>query len=156
MNDGGAPRPVYLHPGQVFASAESAVVTTVLGSCVSICLWDPASRVGGINHYLLPHLAPAAAASPRFSNVAVRDLVDSLIRLGARRETLQAKMFGGACVSSSPLTPARPHLGERNVTRGLELLREERICVVASDTGGVRGRKLTFLTDDGTVWLKAL
>ncbi len=134
MNEAGAPRPVYLHPGQVFASGESAVVTTVLGSCVSMCLWDPSSRVGGI----------------------VRSLVDSLIRLGARRETLQAKIFGGACVTSSPGTPARPRLGDRNVTRGLELLREEGIRVIAWDTGGARGRKLTFRTDDGTVWLKAL
>jgi chemotaxis protein CheD len=147
---------VYLHPGQVFASDEPSVVTTVLGSCVSVCLWDRASRVGGMNHYVLPSLVVTDASSPRFADVAMRDLVRRLLQLGASRRTLEAKVFGGARLSQAPAGPGRRHLGEENVSRALAVLEEERIPVVATDTGGGRGRKLIFRTDDGTVWLKAL
>ncbi len=150
------PRNVYLHPGQVFASGEAVQVTTVLGSCVSVCLWDPASRVGGMNHYVLPRFVPSDSASPRFADVAMRELVDRLLHLGARRATLEAKVFGGACLSPTPGGWGKPHLGEQNVSRALAVLEKERIRVGAADTGGGRGRKLMFRTDDGTVWLKAL
>ena len=62
----------YLHPGQIFVSAESYAVTTILGSCVSACLWDPLTKIGGINHFLLPVEVGAAHASGRFGNLAVR------------------------------------------------------------------------------------
>jgi len=149
-------RNVYLHPGQVFASGEGALVTTVLGSCVSVCLWDPASRVGGMNHYVLPRLVASDSASPRFADIAMRELVQHVLRLGARRSTLEAKVFGGACLSPATGARGKPHLGEQNVSRALAVLQDERIRVVAADTGGGRGRKLMFSTDDGTVWLKAL
>jgi len=162
VRPGGRPLPsegarnVYLHPGQVFASGEGALVTTVLGSCVSVCLWDPASRVGGMNHYVLPRLVASDAASPRFADVAMRELVQQVLHHGARRATLEAKVFGGACLSPGPGGRGKPHLGEQNVSRALAVLQDERIRVVAADTGGGRGRKLMFSTDDGTVWLKAL
>lgn len=148
---------VYLHPGQIFASGEPALVTTVLGSCVSVCLWDRTARVGGINHYLLPHDAGGDGASPRFGSVAVRELVDRVLSLGARRESLEAKVFGGARVLQPSVDGSRTrHLGDQNVARALAVLGEAGIPVVAAETGGGRGRKLTFRTDDGTVWLKAL
>jgi chemotaxis protein CheD len=150
------PRNVYLHPGQLFASDEPTVVTTVLGSCVSVCLWDRTSQVGGINHYVLPHLLPSDLSSPRFADFAMRDLVRRLLDFGVRRGSLEAKVFGGAGLSQMSARPGRRHLGEQNVSRALAVLEEERIPVVASDTGGSRGRKLMFRTDDGTVWLKAL
>jgi len=152
----GGRRNFYLHPGQVFASDEPTVVTTVLGSCVSVCLWDSTSRVGGMNHYVLPHLVPTDLSSPRFADIAMRDLVQRLLHLGARRGSLEAKVFGGACLSQMAARPGRRPLGDENVARALAVLEEERIPVVATDTGGGRGRKLMFHTDDGTVWLKAL
>jgi chemotaxis protein CheD len=149
-------RSVYLHPGQVFASGEPALVTTVLGSCVSVCLWDPGSRVGGINHYLLPHVATPEGSSARFGNVAVPELLDVLLRLGARRRSLVAKVFGGACLTPTSGCPGAPRLGEQNVTRAMALLDEERIPVVGADTGGGCGRKLVFHTDDGSAWVRRL
>jgi chemotaxis protein CheD len=105
---------------------------------------------------VLPHLAAAEAASARFANVAMRELIDALLRLGARRRSLQAKVFGGAGVTPTTGRPGAPQLGEQNVLRALAILKEERIPVVAADTGGSRGRKLIFDTGDGAVWLKAL
>jgi hypothetical protein len=66
---------VYLHPGQVFAAAYPTTVTTILGSCVSLCLWDPTLRIGGINHFLLPFWIGDDAASPRFGTVAIESLI---------------------------------------------------------------------------------
>jgi len=66
---------VYLQPGQLYASAQPSAVTTVLGSCVAICLWDPLTSVGGMNHYLLPFFAGAGRGTPRFGNVAMAQLL---------------------------------------------------------------------------------
>ncbi len=146
---------VYLHPGQVFASAEPATVTTVLGSCVSVCLFDPSAQLGGINHYLLPHWVGNGTSSPRFGNVAMETLFEGILALGARKGELRAKVFGGACVLGAFQRRER-HLGEQNVDRALRFLLEAGVPVVAQDTGGQRGRKLVFRTGDGAAWLKAL
>src|SRR5260370_577160 len=81
---------VYLHPGQMFASTEPCVVTTILGSCVAICLWDPSTGVGGANHYLLPYQVREGQSSARFGNVAVRGLIEKVLALGAVTRNLQA------------------------------------------------------------------
>jgi chemotaxis protein CheD len=146
---------VYLHPGELVASAEPATVTTVLGSCVSVTLWDRTRRIGGVNHFLLPHSAGTGTSSPRFGNVAMRSLFDEVLRLGARRADLEAKVFGGArVIHGAPA--AAGHLGERNITIALDFLRGEGLDVVGGDTGGSRGRKLRFLTGDGSAWLRSL
>ncbi len=146
---------VYLQPGQLYASAQPSAVTTVLGSCVAICLWDAARAVGGMNHYLLPHWAGAGQGSPRFGNIAVAQLVERLVALGAVRGRLQAKVFGGACVLEA--FQARPgHLGEKNAGVAFKVLDELAIPVVSRDVGGRAGRKLIFHTDLGNAWVAKL
>ena len=90
-----APARVYLAPGRLYASGEDVQVTTILGSCVSVCIWDAQAQVGGINHFLLPSGSPA---SPRFGESAVALLIGRVLELGAQRGRLAAKVFGGACV----------------------------------------------------------
>jgi chemotaxis protein CheD len=146
---------VYLHPGQLFASVEPATVTTVLGSCVAVCLWDPSTRIGGINHFLLPHWAGNESSSPRFGNVAMQTLLERILAVGARRAELEAKVFGGACVLAAfHRRPAR--LGDQNVDHAVRFLEERSIRISARDTGGQRGRKLVFHTEDGEAWVKEL
>jgi chemotaxis protein CheD len=146
---------VYLHPGQLFASAGAATVTTVLGSCVAACLFDPKTRLGGMNHYLMPHWAGDGESSLRFGTVAMSALLERLLALGARREELRAKVFGGASVLGG--ASAKPgHLGEQNVDRALAFLRDAGVDLIARDTGGQHGRKLVFNTDGGAAWVKAL
>jgi chemotaxis protein CheD len=152
--DGGRSK-IYLHPGQLFASAERSAVSTILGSCVAVCLWDPLSRIGGINHYLLPQWTGEGAASPRFGNVAVQDLLNKLLELGSQKRRLQAKLFGGACVIEA-FRKRGNHLGTKNVQAAEELLEKEGIPLVGHDVGGCRGRKLIFHTDNGTAWVKQL
>jgi len=146
---------VYLQPGQLYASGQPSAVTTVLGSCVAICLWDPVECVGGMNHYLLPFFAGAGQGSPRFGNVAVAQLVDRLVALGAVRGRLQAKVFGGACVLEA-FQARQGHLGEKNAGVAFKLLEELAIPVVSRDVGGRSGRKLIFHTDLGNAWVAKL
>jgi len=152
--DGGRSR-IYLHPGQLFASAERSAVSTILGSCVAVCLWDPILKIGGINHYLLPLWTGQGTVSPRFGDVAVQELLDKLLQLGGRKSRLQAKIFGGACVIEA-FRNRENHLGMNNVQTAEELLEKEGIPLVGHDVGGCRGRKLIFHTDNGTAWVKQL
>lgn len=148
-------RRVYLQPGQFFASAEASLVTTILGSCVAVCLWDETTRIGGLNHFLLPHWSGGGNASPRFANVATQKLLDAVLGLGARRQALQAKVFGGASVVEAFRASGHP-LGSKNVTVARELLEQARIPVVASDVGGRHGRKLLLETASGQAWVQLL
>lgn len=144
---------IYLHAGQLAVSARPAAVVTVLGSCVAVCLFDPGARVGGVNHFLLPHHVERER-SARFGSVAVPQLVDEVVRAGASRSALVAKVFGGASVIGA-LGEGR-RLGDENWALALRLLEEAGIPVLDRDVGGQRGRKLVFITDEGTAWVRRL
>jgi chemotaxis protein CheD len=144
-------RKVYLHAGQLYATADAAEIVTILGSCVSVCLFDAARGVGGINHFMLPNEGPAN--SPRYAASAVDLLIEQLLALGAGRSRLQAKLFGGASVLK-PGGEKSGDLGARNVESARVKLAREQIAVVSEDVGGVRGRKLVFFTQDGTAFVK--
>ncbi len=146
-------RQVYLHAGQLVSAAEPTAVTTILGSCVSVCLFDPVSGVGGMNHFLLP-LHVGRDQSLRFGTVAVPELVDALVRAGARRGALRAKVFGGASVIGA--FRHRRNLGEENAALAEQLLADAAIPVLERDVGGQRGRKVIFHTDDGAAWVRPL
>ncbi len=144
----------YLLPGNLFAHPEERQVLTVLGSCVSVCFWDPRAGIGGINHYMLPVWNGEGLASPRFGNIAIIKLLEKVLDLGADRRSLQAKVFGGGDMLKA--TSALMNIGERNIVLAFDMLRDERIPVVSSDTGGKCGRKLLFNTRTGVVLVKLL
>ncbi len=144
----------YLLPGNIFAHADEYTVTTVLGSCVSVCLWDPVNKIGGINHYLLPLWNGDGLASPRYGNIAIAKLIEKMLDLGADHENLRAKLFGGGDVLK--MTSAFMNIGQRNVLLAENLLRDEHIPVVSADTGGQSGRKILFNTRTGVVLVKQL
>jgi chemotaxis protein CheD len=143
----------FLQPGHLVVSAEPLIVTTILGSCVAVCLWDEKRRIGGINHFMLP-LSGGRTASPRFGDVAMRKLLEDLRALGARVPFLQARVFGGSCMFA-PMQSAS-HLGNKNVELALDFLSRNGVKVIEVETGGERGRKVTFRTDEGTVCLKSI
>jgi chemotaxis protein CheD len=146
---------VYLHPGQLFVAAGPAAVTTILGSCVAVCVWDVTLGIGGINHYLLPTGLRTASTGPRYGNVAIEQLLEKLERAGTRVPNLRAKIFGGACVLDA-MRGKENHLGGKNVEIARNALAEAGIPVVASDVGGGRGRKLIFYPHDGSALVKLL
>ena len=149
---GGRPQ-VYLHAGELAAVAVPTSIVTVLGSCVAVCLHDPGARVGGMNHFVLPHYVERER-SPRFGTVAIPQLVDAVVRAGASRTALVAKLFGGASVIGALRGGRR--LGDDNVQLAIRLLEEARIPVLDQDVGGGRGRKVVFIADEGTAWVRQL
>jgi chemotaxis protein CheD len=151
--DSGDRAQVYLHAGQIAVAARPTAVTTILGSCVAVCLYDPAARVGGMNHFLLP-LHVERERSPRFGTVAVPQLVEEVVRAGASRSALVAKVFGGASVIGAFRTSR--NLGEENAILAVRLLEEAHIPVLDRDVGGTKGRKVIFHVDDGTAWVRQL
>jgi chemotaxis protein CheD len=146
---------VHLYSGQVFASAHPCTISTVLGSCVAVCLLDPVRRFGAANHYLLPLHVVGGGASPRFGNVAIEQVVEKMVLLGSRKRDLQAKVFGGASTIGGAHADAEG-LGAQNVEVARRALAEHGIPIVAEDVGGARGRKLLFRTDEGHAWIRKL
>jgi chemotaxis protein CheD len=141
----------YLLPGQLHASTEAYQIKTILGSCVSICLWDKRRRAGGMNHYLLPASREGEPASLRFADVATGVLLEQLRTLGCDPRNLIAKIFGGAAISQNQNRYASS-LAAHNVEAALYLMKESGIPLVAQETGGNRGRRIIFNTDDGVSW----
>ncbi len=88
--------PIFLYPGTVFVSKGAHEVFTVLGSCVSVCLWDKELKIGSINHFLLPSKHNEASDSPKFGDFATELLLKKMLELGSCKEKLWAKVFGGA------------------------------------------------------------
>jgi chemotaxis protein CheD len=150
--DHGARAKLYIHAGQVAVVSCPTAITTILGSCVAVCLFDEAAGVGGMNHFLLPHHVERER-SPRFGTVAVPDLIAAVIKAGGRQAALRAKVFGGASVIGA--FRAR-NLGEENASLALRILAEAGIPVLQHDVGGQRGRKLIFHSDDGSAWVRQL
>ncbi len=139
----------FLLPSTLFASREEAQVMTVLGSCIAVCLWDRKQEFGGINHYMLPLWNGQGLASPKYGNIAIEKLIEKMVLLGARKEHLVAKLFGGAEVLN--LEQNMFDIPQRNINIAYELLGRERIPVISSSTGGKNGRKIIFNTLTGQV-----
>lgn len=146
---------VYLYPGQIFVASTPCAVTTILGSCVAVCLWDEEQRAGGINHYLLPHGRGDGPSALRFGNVAIEQLISKVCALGGPAPRLKAKVFGGSSMLKAP-SSGGGDLGARNAEVAMSLLRHANIPVVSNDVGGERGRMLIFRMDDGSAWVRRL
>lgn len=138
----------------LFADPGDFGVTTVLGSCVSVCLWDPAARIGGMNHYLLPFWNGDGLRTPKYGNIAIPMLVEKLLYSGCSKANLRAKVFGGAKVLEN--TSGLLNVGERNIKYAEGALEEARIPIIGKDVGGTSGRKLLFMTGTGEVFVKKL
>ena len=122
---------------------------------MAICIWDKRLKVGGMNHYMLPTWNGNDLASPKYGNIAINKLVEKLLAMGSRKEDLVAKMFGGGDMLEGS-NGSGYMIGERNIRMARLVLEEKGIPVVASSTGGKRGRKILFFTDTGEVRHKFL
>ena len=145
----------YLTVGDIFAKAEAYEIVTVLGSCVSVCLWDNRLKIGGMNHYMLPLWNGEGLASPKYGSIAINKLIQRMIAFGSRKEHLIAKVFGGASVITNN-NKGLWNVGERNVIVAQDMLEDDGIPVVSADTGGILGRKILFDTLTGRVLVKKL
>ena len=141
----------FLYPGQVFATREPIVISTILGSCAAVCLWDRHKKAGGMNHYLLPEGVSEGENRLRYGNSANPELLKQVLALGCEIRNLQAKIFGGSCAFGA--NPSQS-LGTRNVLLAEEFLRSSGILVVEKDVSGKRGRRLVFQIADGLTTIK--
>lgn len=142
---------VRLNVGEFFYHAEPHLISTILGSCVAVCLWDVRLHLGGMTHSALPR-GQGAGASARYTDAAIARLVLGLQDLGSRTADLQAKLFGGARVL--PTDRGGTSIGEQNVAVALEELRRRRIPVVARQVHGRHGLMLRQNSGTGETWLR--
>lgn len=139
-------------PGEYYVSNEDLVIMTVLGSCIAACIWDGKARAGGMNHFMLPD-GDGADGSGRYGSYAMELLINEMLKLGARRETMQAKIFGGGQVMAGFTTM---NVGERNTKFVLDYLATERIPVVSQDVLDIHPRKVCFFPVSGKALVKRL
>ncbi len=147
---------VKILPGEYFATASDTLIVTVLGSCVSVCLRDPVCKIAGMNHFLLPTdggLQDVLSESARYGVYAMDILINHLLKLGASRYRLEAKVFGGGNVLKGF---TQTSVGERNAEFVLEYLRMENIPVIASDLLDLYPRKVYFFPESGQVLVRKI
>lgn len=147
---------VYVHVGQLHVATEPADLTTILGSCVAVCIFDCVRRWGGMNHYALAEGTAEGVRALRYGGPAIRSLLARLRSLGSEARDLEAKVFGGASVLEAFSRSGQGRLGLQNAELALRLLADEHIRVVGQDVGGHQGRKLVFRTDDGSALVRTL
>jgi chemotaxis protein CheD len=140
----------YLHPGNLFAAREPHLVTTILWSCVSVCLWDSVLKIGGINHYLLPLWNNEGLPTPKYGNVAIQKLIEKMVALGSNKKNLIAKIFGGAAQFGSKSNDLL-NVGQRNIQVAVDLLNKGNIRIAGQDVGNSLGRRVLYMTDLGKV-----
>jgi chemotaxis protein CheD len=145
-------------PGDHVVTAHpDEIISTVLGSCVAACLRDPLKGLGGVNHFLLPEAADGGHDRPdhamRYGDTAMEILINSLMRRGADRSRLEAKIFGGARVLAGQTLFA---IGSRNVDFVTKFLQREGIQTLAKDVGGERSRRLYYHPGTGKAWVHQL
>lgn len=146
-----------LLPGEYYVTGEKMMLVTVLGSCVAACIRDPQFGIGGMNHFMLPESMHEAdsplSSSARYGTYAMEILINQLIKLGARRNKLEAKVFGGGNVLRGFTVN---NVGDRNAAFVLDFLKTEKIPVLAQDLVDIYPRKVYFIPHSGKVMVKKL
>jgi len=137
-------------PGEYFVYDEDLLITTTLGSCIAACLWDRERRIGGMNHFMLPE---GAGESGRYGSYAMEMLINELMKRGASRLTMEAKIFGGGAVIGGM---SSINVGERNTQFVIDYLQTERIPIVSRDVLEIYPRKVCFLPASGKAMVKRL
>lgn len=151
-DEGAAEKELTLYLGDVHAANEPTLVKTLLGSCVSVCLYDPLRKLGGMNHFMLPQSRGEDGASARYGVPAMENLIEALIDLGGSPRRFVAKVFGGAHVLD--LDAPLAGVPQQNIDFARAFLAAGAIPVVAEDVGGATARHVHFHTATGRVFIK--
>lgn len=144
---------VKVMPGEYFVHDEDIVITTTLGSCIAACLWDRQARIGGMNHFMLPGDGQSADDGGRYGSCAMELLINGLLKRGATRRTLEAKVFGGAALMP---TQGALNVGQRNTEFVTRYLRTEDIPLVSQDVLGGWPRRVCFFPRTGRAMVRRL
>lgn len=156
---------ITIYPGELYITKKSELITTILGSCISIVLFDEQNSIGGINHYMLPATPPESKKNSvlpitRFGEYAIKILIQEMINQGASLKNLKAKIFGGSNVlnfsSKKDERKKDALIGEENINFARKFLKKIGIPIVSEDVGGVSSRKIFFDTTNYKVFLKRI
>lgn len=135
--------PNYLiSPGYIYLPESQTKISAVLGSCVSITLFDKKIKIGGMNHFLYPEIEKGDSPRSIYGNVAIKTLIKMFLHAGSKRKNIEAQIFGGAFNREISVMD----VGKKNIDCAKKILIKERINITSEDTGGNRGRKVIFDT----------
>ncbi|GAB1456996.1 hypothetical protein MASR2M48_23040 [Spirochaetota bacterium] len=149
---------ITIHPGEYFASTDDVIISTLLGSCVSVAFWDRHLKMGGLNHFMLPddleNNDMTRSQSAKYGMYAIELLYNELFKAGSKKRDLVAKVFGGASVLMPRSASAK--IPKDNIAFALAYLQKENIPIIANDTGGILPRRIYLFAQSGKVLLKRI
>lgn len=146
-------------PGEFYVTGNDEVIVTLLGSCISVCVYEPVMKLGGMNHFMLPVTGNSIdhdaillnGEAGRYGNYAMEHMINEMLKQGARKERLQFKVFGGGKVLKNATT-----VGDSNIEFVFDYLQKENYSVLSSNVGDIYPRKILFYTSTGDVFMKKL
>ncbi len=147
-------------PGEYYVTLENELITTVLGSCISACIRDKETGIGGMNHFMLPetteqkmlHGSDAMIGNAtRYGNFAMEHLINTILSNGGKRKNLEVKVFGGG-----KIIPTLSDVGERNVNFVLDYIDQEGLALLSKDLGDIYPRKVIYFPKTGKVGMKKI
>lgn len=147
-------------PGELYVTTHGEMIGTVLGSCISVCMRDVKLGIGGMNHFMLPEQtehstsqwgSDANTSATRYGSWAMEYLLNELYKLGASKQNLEVKVFGGGQVLDS-----MTDIGQRNILFAYDYLRKEGLTIKSSDVGNIYSRKVLFFPDTGSVKVRRI
>jgi len=146
--------------GELRVSKDECILESIsLGSCVGVALYDPGTKVCGLAHIMLPSSASSVRGmsnpTPKFADVAVKKILEDMQKMGAVKSVIVAKIAGGACMFRSAMADPAMNIGERNVAAVRQLMRDEKISIIAEDTGRDYGRTIQFSSTTGKLLIKS-
>jgi chemotaxis protein CheD len=132
----------FLQPGYIYLAAQPTKISTVLGSCVSVCIYDRKRKIGGINHFYYPFTKDTSHSTAQYGNVSTITLIRMIQKGGSKNKHLEAQILGGAHQDDGSLK----NIGRENYQVAKRILLREKVAIVSEDVGGVKGRKIVFNT----------
>lgn len=147
-------------PGELYVTRQDEGIYTTLGSCISACICDRVSGIGGMNHFMLPNTdakeedawrAASASAATRYGNFAMESLINEILRNGGERKNLEVKIFGGGRILQN-----MTDVGNRNISFVRDYLRTEGLKVLSEDVGDIYPRTVVYFPKTGKVRVKRL
>ncbi len=144
-----AKKKVFLLPGEFQVSKQPTYISTLLGSCISVILFNSREKIGAMNHYMLPTAPEPGSKDPKYGDVSINLMINTLLRFDPKIGHLKAMLFGGAAVTES--LSSTINVGDRNIEVARQILSEKNIFVDKEDVGGIHGRKLYYQTWDNQI-----
>lgn len=138
---------IYVDQNQYFVVNQPTQFVTVLGSCVSVCLYDPIHKVAAMNHFVMPTWNGQGVASPKYGDISMKHMIRSVFAKGASALYINARVFGGAKIVEGQQNA----VGDMNVEVAMQALLAHRISIHSVDTGGLCGRRLEFDSLSGEI-----